>query len=41
MKTQWSRYLEGRTVSIIDGEGRRLINQATHGLDAVEDFLFA
>lgn len=32
MDAQWARHQEGKTVSIIDGEGRRLIDQATAGL---------
>lgn len=34
MERQWERHLDGQTVSIIDGEGRRLIDQATAGLFA-------
>ncbi len=32
MDAQWARHQEGKTVSVIDGEGRRLIDQATAGL---------
>ena len=34
MDAQWARHLEGKTVGIIDGDGRRLIDQATGGLFA-------
>ncbi len=32
MDAQWARHQEGETVGIIDGDGRRLIDQATAGL---------
>lgn len=34
MDRQWARHLDGKTVGIIDGDGRRLVDQATGGLYA-------
>ena len=34
MDAQWARHQQGETVGIIDGDGRRLIDQATAGLYA-------